>query len=475
MNRGLRRMAKRKGSTKPRLSNAPLKAKSRIDEVLPWLKEIGQELLPWQEHVLRDMLSVDKDNKFIRKTNLLLIARQNGKTHLARIRILAGLFLFGEMSIIAMSSNRAMALDTFRKVCDVVETTPSLKAQLKQIRVANGQESLELLSGARYEIVAATRDGSRGKTADLLFVDELREVSEDAWTAARPITRARPNSQIFLTSNAGDAFSSVLNVLRQKAISYPPKSLGFWEYSAPDFTDIWDKDGWYAANPALGYLIDEDTIAEAISTSSVESTRTEVLCMWVSALKSPFPYKAFEDLTVQDLQIVPGAPTIFAIDIAVTKRQASLVAAQKREDDTIAVGVVATFHSDTQVDELKIAAEVHEWARKYRPRLICYDKYTSMSVAQRLALSGHKIEDMSGQVFYQACSDLLDAIVNRRLIHNGQESLVDSINSCAAKETDAGWRIVRRKSAGDVSAAIALAMCVHQMYKPVQKPTIIAV
>jgi len=150
-------MAKRKGSTKPRLSNAPLKAKSRIDEVLPWLKEIGQELLPWQEHVLRDMLSVDKDGKFIRKTNLLLIARQNGKTHLARIRILAGLFLFGEMSIIAMSSNRAMALDTFRKVCDVVETTPSLKAQLKQIRVANGQESLELLSGARYEIVAATR------------------------------------------------------------------------------------------------------------------------------------------------------------------------------------------------------------------------------------------------------------------------------------------------------------------------------
>ena len=468
-------MSKRKGSTKPRLSNAPLKAKSRIDEVLPWLKEIGQELLPWQEHVLKDMLAVDKEGKFIRKTNLLLIARQNGKTHLARIRILAGLFLFGEMSIIAMSSNRGMALDTFRKVCDVVETTPLLKAQLKQIRVANGQESLELLSGARYEIVAATRDGSRGKTADLLFVDELREISEDAWTAARPITRARPNSQIFLTSNAGDAFSTVLNVLREKAISYPPKSLGYWEYSAPDFTDIWDKSGWYQANPALGYLMDEETISEAISTSSVESTRTEVLCQWVSALKSPWPYRAFEDLTVQDLQIQPGIATIFALDVSVTKRDASLVAGQIREDGVMQVGVVATFHSDQQVDELKIAVEVNEWARKYRPRLICFDKYTSMTIAERLALSGQKIQDMSGQVFYQACSDLLDAIVNRRIIHNGQQSLVDSMNSCAAKETDAGWRIVRRKSAGDVSAAIALAMVVHQLNKPIQKPTIIAV
>jgi phage terminase large subunit-like protein len=385
------------------------------------------------------------------------------------------LYLFGEKSIVAMSSNRAMALDTFRKVCDLVEDTPLLRTQLKQIRVANGQESLELLNGARYEIVAATRDGSRGKTADLLFVDEMREVDPEAWTAARPITRARPNSQILITSNAGDAYSQVLNDLRQRANSYPPKSFGYWEYSAPDFCDIWDKDGWYQANPALGYLVDEEMIAEAIATSSVEATRTETLCQWVSALRSPWPYRAFEDLTVQDLQIQPGRTTIFAVDISVTKKNASLVAAQQMDDGKIAVGVVASFQSDTYVDELKIAAEVNEWARKFKPRLICYDKYTTLSVAERLSMSGQKTQDMSGQIFYQACGDLLDAVVNQRLVHNGQQSLVDSMNACAAKETDAGWRIVRRKSAGDVSAAIGLAMCIHQMLKPQSKPQIIAV
>ena len=468
-------MAKRKGSTKPRLSNAPLKGASRIDEVKVWLEEIGQELLPWQEHVLTDMLKIDKDGKFIRKTNLLLCPRQVGKTHLARIRILAGLYLFGEMSIVAMSSNRAMALDTFRKVCDLIESTPQLNKHLKQIRVANGQESVELISGARYEIVAATRDGSRGKTADLLFVDELREVDESAWVAARPVTRARPNSQILVCSNAGDAFSTVLNDLRTRALSYPPKSMGYWEYSAPDFCDIWDKDGWYQANPALGYIVDEETIAEAIATSSVEATRTETLCQWISALRSPWPHKAFEDLTVQDLQIVPGRTTIFAIDIAVTKKQASLVAGQIMEDGKIAVGVIAQFQSATAVDELKIAVEVQEWARMFKPRLICYDKYTTASVTERLAMSGQKIQDMSGQVFYQACGDLLDAIVNQRILHNGQNSLVESMNNCAAKETDAGWRIVRRKSAGDVSAAIGLAMVVHQLQKPQSKPQIIAV
>ena len=463
----------RKGATKPRLQNASLKGKSRIDEVKKFLTDCKLELLPWQEYVLTDLLKVDKGGKWRRKTSLLLVARQNGKTHLARIRILAGLFVFGEMNIVAMSSNRGMALDTFRKVVDVIEDNPHLMAQIKQIRVANGQESVELLSGARYEIVAATRDGSRGKTADLLYIDELREIDEDSWTAARPITRARPNSQIFMTSNAGDAFSTVLNDLRSRALSYPPSTLGFWEYSADDFAKINDRDAWYQANPALGYLIDEETIEEAIATSSVEASRTETLCQWVSALKSPWPYRAFEDLTVQDLKIEPGRATIFGMDISVNKKMASLVAGQMQDDGKIAVGVIAQFESQVAIDELKMAIEVNEWAMKYKPRLICFDKYSSMSVAERLSQSGHKIQDMSGTVFYQACSDLYDAIVNARIVHIGQASLVDSMNNCAAKETDAGWRIVRRKSAGDVSAAISLAMVVHQLLKPQSKPQII--
>lgn len=473
-------MAKRKGSTKPRIQNAPLKGPSRIDEVkkfLEGLKENGEPmiLLPWQEYVLEDMLKVDKDGMFRRKSLLLLIARQNGKTHLARVRILAGLFVFGERNVVAMSSNRNMALDTFNKVVDIIEQNDSLMAQVKQIRVANGQESIELLTGAKYEIVAATRDGSRGKTADLLFIDELREISEEAFTAAKPVTRARKNSQVLMTSNAGDAFSSVLNTLRQRAIDHPPSSLGYYEYSADEFAKIHDKDGWYQANPALGYLIDEETIEEAIATSSVEATRTEVLCSWVSALKSPWPYHAFEDLTVQDLVIAPGPKTVFAIDISVNKRNGSLVAGQIRDDGKIAVGVIAQFESQVAVDELAMAAEVSTWAKQYRPVMICFDKYATMSVAERLQQTGYKIQDMSGQVFYQACGDLYDAIVNARIVHIGQKSLVDSMNNCAAKENDAGWRIVRRKSAGDVSAAIGLAMVVHQLLKPQSKPVIITV
>lgn len=48
-----------------------------------------------------------------------------------------------------------------------------------------------------------------------------------------PTTRARPNSQTLLTSNAGDYFSETLNNLREKAQEYPSQTFGYWEYSAP--------------------------------------------------------------------------------------------------------------------------------------------------------------------------------------------------------------------------------------------------
>ncbi len=63
-------------------------------------------------------------------------------------------------NVLIMSSNRSMALDTFRQVTHLLETNDHLKGFVKQIRHANGTESIEMLSGARLDVVAATRDGS---------------------------------------------------------------------------------------------------------------------------------------------------------------------------------------------------------------------------------------------------------------------------------------------------------------------------
>lgn len=466
----------KRGASKPRLCSPALKGKSRIDEVSDLAKSINMPLLPWQEYVLKDMLTVDKNDEFIRKTSLVITPRQNGKTHLGRMRILSGLILFKEKNHLIMSSNRGMALHSFREVAYAIEANEHLSKLVKSIRYANGTESIEMMpnaGGGRLDVVAATRDSSRGRTADFLYIDELREIDEQGFAAATPTTRARPNSQTLLTSNAGDAFSTVLNSMRERALSNPPKSFGFYEWSAPQFAKVLtDRKTWYISNPALGHTITEQSIEESIATSSIETTMTETFSMWIDSLQSPWPHGSIEATSDSTMKLQPGPLTVMAFDVSPSRRDASLVMGQIMPDGKIGVCVLETFHSQIAVDELKIAAAIKKWCDLYYPRTVCFDKYTTASIAARLERSGVQVLDVSGATFYTACSDMHNALSNNQLVHSGQEALVQHLLNCAAKINDSAWRIVRRKSAGPVDIAIGLAMVTHVLAQPLAEAKI---
>jgi phage terminase large subunit-like protein len=454
------------GATEPRLHSPYLNTKNRGQEVSDLADSIGVPLLPWQRFVIDDMTCVSDENMFIRKTNLVLVARQQGKTHLARMMMLAHMFLFDSPNVLIMSSNRSMALDTFRQVAYAIESNSKLSQQVRQIRYANGTESIELKNGHRLDVVAATRDGARGRSASFLYIDELREISEEGYQAATPTTRARPNAQTLLTSNSGDAFSTVLNSLRQRCLESPPASLGYYEYSAEQFARIDDPKAWAMANPALGYTVTLEALAEAVATQSIETTKTELLCQWISSTASPWPHLSVEEAGDKSLKLVPGPLTVFGFDVAPSRRNGSLVMGQLLEDGRIGVAVLEVFHSDVSIDELYMANRIAYWAKQFYPRTVCYDKYTTASISKRLEINGIHITDISGQKSYQAAGDLHQALSNKKLVHSGQDELVAHMQNCAAKESDASWRLVRRKSAGPIDIAIGLSMIVHVLNQP---------
>jgi phage terminase large subunit-like protein len=463
-----------RGATQPRLHSPYLKGKTLVQDVIDLCEIVQIPLLPWQKFILTDMLRIDAKGNFQRKTLLLLIARQSGKTFLARMLILAHLVKWPSKNILIMSSNRSMALDTFRQVAYMLESNDHLKGMVKQIRYANGTESIEMIDGTRLDVVAATRDGSRGRSCDFLYIDELREITEEGYRAAIPTTRARPNAMTLLTSNAGDAFSTVLNDMRSRALENPPKSFGFYEYSAPAHCKVTDRNAWAMANPALGYTVSEEALEEAVATSPIENTRTELLCQWISSLQSPFPPNSIEDCSDSTLTMSAGAYTVFGFDKSPSSRDCSLVAGQILPDGRIGIGILETWESQVSIDELQVAAAIKAWADIYRPRQICYDKYATQSIADRLINAGQICVDISGAQFYQACSDLLDATVNRRWVHNGQDILISQFANVAAKTNDSSWRIVKRQSAGSVAAPIAIAMTISTLMKPQQVAAIYA-
>jgi len=367
---------------------------------------------------------------------------------------------------------------TFREIAYTIESIPELKAMTKAVRYANGGERIELLNGATLDLVSDTRDSARGRTADFLWIDEVREISEDGYKAAIPTTRARANAQTFLTSNAGDAFSTVLNSLVERAKDYPPETFGYYEYSAPQYCKIdirseafW-RDAVAPSNPALGYTVSKESIEESIATSPIETTRTETLCQWIDSLQSPWPHGVLEDTSDSTLEMAPGAYTVFGFDTSPSKRNGSLVAGQILPDGRIGIGILETYSSQVAIDELNMAASIKAWCDIYKPRLVCFDKYATQTIADRLSNAGVMVEDVSGQQFYKACGDLLEGLVNARVVHNGQAELIQQMNNCAAKVNDSAWRIIKRKSAGDISAPIGLAMVVSKLMIPVAKPQI---
>jgi phage terminase large subunit-like protein len=438
------------------------------------------ELMPYQKFILNQMLMVNKKDQYRIKTALLLISRQNGKSHLGRVRIIWGMFYGGEKKLIIMSANRATSLMLFREIAWIIESTPELKAMTKAIRYANGGERIELLNGSTLDVISDNSSSPRGRTADFLWIDEIREISEDGYKAAVPVTRARANAQTFLTSNAGDHFSSVLNGLVERAKDYPPETFGYYEYSAPQYCkiDITSDYFWKSAvapsNPALGYIITKESIEEAIATNPIEQTRTETLCQWIDSLQSPWPHGVLEETSDNTLEMAVGAYTVFAFDVSPSRRNGSLVAGQLLPDGRIGIGILETYSSQMAIDELKMAASIKAWCDIYKPRLVCYDKYATQTIADRLSQAGVMTEDVSGQQFYKACGDLLEGLVNHRVVHNGQAELIQQMNNCAAKVNDSAWRIIKRKSAGDISAPIGLAMVVSKLMLPAPKPQIIA-
>jgi phage terminase large subunit-like protein len=437
------------------------------------------ELMPYQKFVLNQMLMVNKKNQYRIKTALLLISRQNGKSHLGRVRIIWGMFYGGEKKLIIMSANRATSLMLFREIAWIIESTPELKAMTKAIRYANGGERIELLNGATLDVISDNSSSPRGRTADFLWIDEIREISEDGYKAAVPVTRARANAQTFLTSNAGDHFSSVLNGLVERAKDYPPETFGYYEYSAPQYCKIDITSDWFwrnavaPSNPALGYIITKDSIEEAIATNPIEQTRTETLCQWIDSLQSPWPHGVLEETSDNTLEMAVGAYTVFAFDVSPSRRNGSLVAGQLLPDGRIGIGILETYSSQMAIDELKMAASIKSWCDLYKPRLVAFDKYATQTIADRLLQAGVMCEDVSGQQFYKACGDLLEGLVNHRVVHNGQAELIQQMNNCAAKVNDSAWRIIKRKSAGDISAPIGLAMVVSKLMLPAPKPQII--
>lgn len=450
----------------------------------------GVEPFPWERWFYIHALEANEDGSFRFRIILLLVARQNGKTTVARIIALWALFILGVLLILGTAQNLDTSEDTWEGAVEIVEGSDPLADELEHVVRVNGKKSMKLSGGRAYKVAAATRKGGRGKTGDVILMDELREhLTWEAWGAVTKTTMARPDALILCMSNAGDAFSVVLRHLRyiaHRSLGDPDgwckatgaederdedaladDSLGIFEWSAEPDCSIWDRDGWAQANPSLGYTITERALASSAATDDERIFRTECLCQWVETMREePFPEGAWDAGVDPKSEIAPDSPLAFGIDVSGDRTHAAIAVAGRRTDGRHHVEVIA-YRTGTTWPLTWLA----ERAYKYRPMRIAWQRRGApvSSMADELrAVSGVEPTEVEGRDLAAWCGRFWDAVSACLpdsesdavpVMHIPQPALDMAARTAATKPLgDSAWVFDRSKSPEDCSPLMACAM-----------------
>jgi hypothetical protein len=445
------------GRTGPRLWTPPLRPLNRRTslgyEVADFAQITGEPLLPWQRWSAIHALELLPDGTFRFRIILIIVARQQGKSHLKRAVTNWRMFMNPGSRILGVAQEVKLAREQWNFCQDTIHTTPDLEAEWGGVRNVNGDEYFWLTNGSRYAIGAASRKSGRGTSNDEVTIDELREQrSWDAWAALSKTTLARHNSQIWCMSNAGDDESVVLNALRDSALAGRDPSICIIEYSAPEGCELDDWDAIRQACPGLGRTVSEAGIRTALATDPPNVYRTEILCQRVDQLDGAFDYQAWKacaDMAGRMNALRDRLAVVF--DAAPDGQHYDLVAAAKLDDGRPRLEAIGTWASADAVRN-----ELPGLLEKVKPR--AYGWYPTGPAAElstlnrQLALQwnrhpgkrqdGEWPEDgeIKGAMVSEVCQELAGLIRTRALLHADQDLLNDHIRGASKLYTGDGWR-----------------------------------
>lgn len=453
---------------------------------------LGIGLYPWQKWLLIHALELLDDGSFRFRHVVVLVARQNGKSRLSQVLALFCMYVLGIGLVLGTAQDLDTAEEVWQGAVDLVEeldddeepARPELLDLLSRVVQKNGAKALELKTGERYKVKAASRRGGRGLSGDLILLDELREHQTwEAWGAITKTTMARPNAQIWALSNAGDASSVVLRYLRKMAhqslgdpdginanddpskllddeagedaeVDPDDDSLGIFEWSAPPGCGVRDRDGWAQANPSLGHGISEKTLASDARTDPEWTFRTECMCQWSDGtLEGPFPAGAWDDGIEKESALPEGARVGVGLSVAWNRSRASISVAGLRDDDLPHVEVIASrAGTDWVVDWFTDPDEPQRKAY----RVAIQPSSPAGSLIEDLEEAGIEVVEWKGLDLPQSHGRFYDAVKEKRLKHRPQ-AILDVPASVAVPKTLGGdaWVWDLRRSPVDISGLVS--------------------
>jgi len=467
------------GSTRPRLYTPELRRLDRRTslgyEAADFAEQvIGVPLLPWQRWAAIHAMELLPDGSFRFRKVLIIVARQNGKSHLKRAVSLWRMYMEPKTQVYGVAQEVKLARKQWNFCQEAIHDSPQLEAEWGDVRNVNGDEYFWLANNSLYAIGAASRKSGRGSSNDEVNIDELREQrSWAAWAALSKTINARPNPQIWCMSNAGDDQSVVLNQLQDAGHAGRDESLCVLEWSAPDGCELDDWTAIRQANPGLGYIISAAAIRSDLASDPPEISRTEILCQRVPNLNAAIDPQRWDACADAMGTLAHSRGRIAAVfDVAPDGQHATLAVAARLADGRVRAEIAAAWKS-TEEARAELPAKLAEirpaafgWfpggpsagmATTLRPLAIRYNRHLH-TVKRRPGDPPPPPEDgtITGARASEVCQELADLVKALRVVHPADPLLDAHIRGASKLYTGDGWRFTR-KGEGHVDAAYAAA------------------
>lgn len=489
-----------KGVEKPRIFTPPLREltpETSIGyEVIEFAETVLQiEPLPWQKWLLIHALEVidDPDDgwRLRFKTVITEVGRQNGKTTIGDIVALFFLYQLEVGLVLGTAQDVSNAEDTWQTCVEIAQANEQLAEAIKHVWYTNGAKRLQLEGNRDYRVRASNRKAGRGKSADLVLLDELREHQTwDAWAALSKTGMARKNSLLWCMSNAGDGTSVVLRHFRLRAhaqlgdpdgivaalgesetpadVTADGSGLGWFEWSAPPEADPRDVTAWAQANPSLGYTIEMANMQAAYADDPVDVFKTECLCQWVtSVVTPPFPVKAWDTGKDESSEIAEESALWWGVDIASDRTHASIAVCGKRKDGQWHLEL-AEYRTGTGwiVNWFMNAAPNYKTGMKVAlqsrgaPVASMMDIIAAVDGIEIIECAGKDVAGWCGRLWDAVASCLPDSDTDAVPVRHITQPALDLAANIAATRPmgDGAWAWDRNKSMEDISPLVAATM-----------------
>lgn len=417
------------------------------------MRMVGKEPLPWQREVLRGAMGVRADGKWAAYEVALWLSRQNGKGVITEAQELFGAYMLREQKIVHSAHLFDTSREAFNRLCEIIENCDWLrKRTLKPLR-GKGNEAIPLTraaGGGVIEFKARTLHGSRGLTGERVTFDEAYGLTVGHYQAVSPILATLPNPQITYTSSPPDDKTSMMPddalapSIRQRGLAGTDPRLASFEWSPPEGFDPADIDVWYACNPSMGYLIDEEFMANQWrvfeGSGRPGAFSTEHLGLWPEISAAQWAVIPKADWTAaKDTESSAEDPVAFAVTLSTDRQWATIAAAGQRADGLLHVEIIDRRQgTGWVVDRLKDLAE------RWKPVAIVIDDGSpAKSIADDAAAAKLELTPITAREVAGAAGAFWDGIAGR-----------------PAKDPETGElgrdpRVVRHRDQAELTAAVA--------------------